>query len=255
MNDFTVVRRFVDSAQNVDTPSELSDLMEAICADLGVRHFALIHHTDLRLTQPGIININNYPPVWADYFIERQFYRIDPVLQACMRTSMAFRWSDLSKHIRLNARHRAVLDGAAREGLSEGMTVPAVVAGEHYGSCSFAAPRCSKKFARHVLSANLIGTFSFEAARRVVRVQPIDPPRLSPRQRDCILLAGQGKSNWDIGKILGISEATVKYYMAIARERYDVGSREQLVVRALLEGEISFAEMMPAQYIQLDGSS
>lgn len=254
MNDFTFVRSFVEQAQAVETPSGLFDLMAMTCTDLGFRHFALIHHVDLRVPRPGIINLNNYPSVWADYFIERQLYRIDPVLQACLRNAGGFSWSDLTKLIRPDARQRAVLRDAAREGLSEGVTVPAAVCGEPHGSCSFAAPRCLKKFARNGLVAQLVGAFGFEAARRVARVKRVDPPKLTPRQRECISLIGQGKSNWEIAAILGLQPPTVNSYLADARKRYDVVSRAQLVAQALLEGEISFSELKPAQYIQMNGS-
>lgn len=245
-----LTQEFVDRARAVTSTRELISLMDAITNELGFRHYALIHHTDLRRSRPGIVNINNYPAVWGDYFVEQRLYRFDPVVQACFRTAVGFRWSNLSKLIRLNSRDRGILEGAAREGLADGMTVPYSVKDEPVGSCSFATPKNPKQFDRCELVGQLVGNFGFEAARRLIksshgrRSLP-----LSPRQHECVVLVAQGKSNWEIGTILGLSPVTIGHYLADARARYDVKTRQQLVVRALLDGDISFAEIMPQQYV------
>src|SRR5690606_663244 len=91
-----IVGTFIDRARSVTTERELHSLMEDLCRELGFRYFALIHHADLRNAHSGLININNYPPIWRDIWIEQQLWRIDPVVHACFRTCVGFRWSDLS---------------------------------------------------------------------------------------------------------------------------------------------------------------
>ena len=115
---------------------------------------------------------------------------------------------------------------------------------------SLAAPRCAKRFERVEIIGQVVGAFGFEAARRLAKQQRrLSSKQLSPRQRECVILVAQGKSNWEIGTILGLSPVTIAHYLTDARSRYDVTSRQQLVVRALLDGEISFAEILSAQYV------
>jgi LuxR family quorum-sensing system transcriptional regulator CciR len=96
--------------------------------------------------------------------------------------------------------------------------------------------------------AQLVGSFAFQAARTLVakmRELPDRPPvKLTQRQLECIALVARGKSDWEIGKILGLSEATVTTYVKHARERYDVPTRIQVVLRALYEGSIPFSEIL-----------
>ncbi|WP_162854510.1 LuxR family transcriptional regulator [Sphingobium estronivorans] len=236
--------------------AELRRLMEDICSEIGFRHFALIHHDDLRKDKPGLININNYPPVWADYFIERRLYIEDPIVHACLRTNAGFSWSNLSDLIRLNGRHRTILEHAGREGLNEGITIPACVRGERSGSCSFGGPRDGTALERYMMIAQLVGAFGFAAARRLASGNELvvpQAPRLSPRQRECVILVGQGKSDWEIATILGLSPITVKHYLADARRVYDVPSRTQLVICAILDNEIGLSELAPWQYVHLVG--
>jgi LuxR family quorum-sensing system transcriptional regulator CciR len=69
-------------------------------------------------------------------------------------------------------------------------------------------------------------------------------PRLTDRQLDCVVLAAQGKSDGVIAQLLGISGETVHQHIETAKRRYGVASRMQLVVRALYDNLITFADTL-----------
>ena len=56
---------------------------------------------------------------------------------------------------------------------------------------------------------------------------------LSPREREVLSLMVQGKTNKEIGNILGITEATVKCHVSVILARLGVTDRTQAVVVAL----------------------
>jgi len=58
------------------------------------------------------------------------------------------------------------------------------------------------------------------------------------------VLVARGKTDWEIGTILGISQETVKRHIADARARYDVTKRTQIVLRALYDGLVPLSEML-----------
>lgn len=71
---------------------------------------------------------------------------------------------------------------------------------------------------------------------------PDDPPlaiSLPPREIQCLDWCSQGKTNWEIGRILGISERTVEHHIASAMRRLGAASRVQGVALALKLGLIS----------------
>lgn len=55
---------------------------------------------------------------------------------------------------------------------------------------------------------------------------------LTARQIDCLRWVQEGKTAWEIGQILGISNRTVESYLAIAFERLEVNTRVQAVLKA-----------------------
>jgi LuxR family quorum-sensing system transcriptional regulator CciR len=148
--------------------------------------------------------------------------------------------------IRITPHHRRFFELAVKHGLRDGVTVPCNIPGEWRGSCSFASRQELRRLDDILPLIQLAGAFAFQAARRISGFPP-DPSasrtQVSRRQRECILLAARGKSDTDIGTILSLSPVTVRHYLDAARQRFDLATRQQLVIAALASGEISFTEL------------
>jgi DNA-binding NarL/FixJ family response regulator len=56
-------------------------------------------------------------------------------------------------------------------------------------------------------------------------------PELTPREQDVLEWLRQGKSNWVIGQLVGISEHTVKHIVSVILHKYGVSSRYELLDR------------------------
>lgn len=241
---FSRVDAFVRDVRDLDSEEALAGALADVCRDLGFRYFALTHHVDVRRTSAAI-RIHNYPEGWAEWFDERSLGLTDPVHRATNVTSVGFAWSRLPDMIALTPEDRRILDLARREGIGEGFTVPAHVPGEAHGSCSFACVAGEPFLDQHLPLLQLVGAFAFEAARAMRRRQlSKGPVQLTDRQRECVMWAARGKSDWEIAKVLGVSEATVGEHLRHAYERYGVGKRTLVAVHALFDGTIGFLDVL-----------
>lgn len=244
---------FLTEIQQAADLADVERLLEAAARELGFRHYAMIHHDDHRAASPGLINMNNYPADYAEAYFSGLYHRDDPVVHACIAANACFAWCELADLIELAPRHHHFLERGARHGVTHGITVPASVLGERSGSCNFCSPRIPDLTQRHIAVAQMVGGFAFQKARRIIgrRPRPIRAVGLQQRQRECAILAAQGKSNTDIATILGLSPATIKSYIEAACGRYEVHNRTQLVIAAILDGEIGLHEISPRQYRHL----
>lgn len=244
---FDRIDAFVRDLTEVKTEADLAGLMAEISREMGFAYFALTHHVDIRRAPGPAIRLANYPPDWIDYFDDHQLGPSDPVHRASQLTSVGFSWSKLTSLIELTPRDRQILDLATRRGIGEGFTVPAHVPGESNGSCSFAADAGAALSEEHLPLAQLAGAFAFEGARRLwtQRGQLATPPPrgLTDRQRDCLLWAARGKTDWEIGRILGVTEETVARHIKQACARYGVSKRTLLAIRALFDGTLTFTDI------------
>ncbi len=254
---FEEVERFIEQSRRATTPRELECLLGDITNAMGFDYYALMHHVDLapmrrdlrHMCNGTLVAITNYPEAWVDSYVSRNLVASDPVHLASHRTNVGFRWGEADRFLRLSSEHREMFDDTRRAGIVDGYTVPANVPGEANGSCTFATRRGRMLPERNFAMAQLVGSFAFQAARSLVaraQAEPfyLEPPILTQRQLECVLLVGRGKSDWEIGRILGISEETVKHHMKQAREQYDVPKRVQVVMRAVYDGQISLSDVL-----------
>ena len=243
------VQSFVDATKNVATLDELRSLTSDAVVEIGFDYFALLHHVDFTNPPPGTFQIGTFPVAWLGIQRERRYLADDPVLAACQYASAGFVWDELPKLIRLSEKQRKVMSAAQREGLADGFTVPNHVPGEPLGCATFVV-RPGRKFPTESTSAaQSIGNFAFEAGRRIVRstaglgLTPRLPP-LSSRQIDCVVMVAKGKSDSVAAQLLGISPKTVNQHVEAAKRRYEVASRQQLIIRALYESQITFSDVL-----------
>lgn len=238
--------------ETIDSADELAAAMAAITAELGFQYFALGHHVDIVAAGPGAMRLHNYPQCWAEYYDRNTLGVSDPVHRASHVTGIGFRWSQMATMIPLTPTDLKILALGRAHGIGNGFTVPVHVPGEARGSCSF-ANEVGRPLPDTMLPlAQLAGAFAFEASRRLWTGRGSDPgksaPRLTDRQRDCVLWVARGKGDWEISLILGISEETVARHIKQACERYGVNKRTLLVIRTLFDGTLTFSDIFRARY-------
>jgi LuxR family quorum-sensing system transcriptional regulator CciR len=247
MHPFERAEYFLRDVSETNTESELAEALEIVSRELGFSYFALTHHVDIRRSSEPAIRLHNYPGDWVEYYDQNSLGVSDPVHRASHVTSVGFAWSEIPRMIAMTAKDHVILMRGGTRGIGDGFTVPANVPGESNGSCSFANPAGTPMREEDLPIAQLVGAFAFEAARRLWRVRSplIHPqPRLTDRQRECILWVARGKSDWEISRILGIQHETVVRHLKQARERFGVGKRTMLAVQALFDGSISFTDVL-----------
>lgn len=67
---------------------------------------------------------------------------------------------------------------------------------------------------------------------------PIGSIHLTPREIEVLVWTAKGKTKWEIGQLLSISEDTVKKHMASACNRLEASNKTHAVAVALLHGLI-----------------
>lgn len=246
MGMLSIAEEFVEHVTRAAATEDLADALSLISRTMGFEYYALSHHVDIAQAGDKAIRLHNYPDQWAQFYDANALGVSDPVHRASHVTSVGFIWSQIPAMIPLTPNDRRVLALGSEHGIGDGFTVPANVPGEARGSCSFAIA-ADRAMPRDMLPlAQLVGAFAFEGARRVweVRDNGAAPrPRLTDRQRDCVLWAARGKSDWEIGRILGVSEETVARHIRHACERYGVNKRTLVVIRTLFDGTLTFGDI------------
>ncbi|NPU13408.1 LuxR family transcriptional regulator [Bradyrhizobium sp. 83002] len=234
---------FIDCANRTQSLSDLFDLLVGSAADQGfgeVAYGALNYEETVRLPEHPMPAIAlNFPLDWRKHYFERKYYNIDPVVRRTASHTRPFMWDQLLKQKRLQAGERLVINESREAGLKHGVSVPLFGPSGRIAVLSFASRFNDADPVRqirhlHALACQFHVAFG-ELSRPALDNRAIT---LSQRERECLRWTAEGKTSWDIGIILKISENTINFHIKKVMRKLDTTSRTVAVVKAIRLGLI-----------------
>ena len=238
----------VDCLRSAGSLEEIALRLAEVSRELGFAYHALVQHADIARPPRQFLFMQNYPAAWVDTYARGGLHRVDPARRLAGYRPGSFAWSEIPRFGRLSVLEARMMDEAHGAGLGEGVTVPLHAFGERAASCSFVTASGQDLPADALWTAEAVARAAFSAIFDLThRGRSKRLPRLTPRQLQCIELVGQGKSDWAIGTILGLTEDTVTAYLRAARQVLGVSSRTQLAVAAIAYGLIGVGDMVSWQ--------
>lgn len=191
-----------------------------------------------RHLDPGCILMCTRPAAWAEAYFARGYAKHDPVLREIARSRRAFDWPGGIEARTLSRRQQVVVRHAARFGLTSGLAVPIPDAGGNIGFVDIAGSQpCTDEKQRGALT--LVSIYLYHKLRGLAAAQTRPTERLSAREREILHWIAEGKSDWQIGRILAISAKTVNYHTENVKRKFGVATRMQAVVSAIQQGKLS----------------
>jgi LuxR family quorum sensing-dependent transcriptional regulator len=171
------------------------------------------------------------PAGFLETYLARGYSKHDPMLREVVVSQRPVQWSEVARRRSLTRAERDVLRHAARFGLEDGFAVPVRDAGGFIGLINIAGPPVDLDEETRALLI-LVAPYVYQrlcglkdAARR--------SPGLTAREAEVLSWIAEGKSDWQIGKILGISRKTVNYHIENVKRKFGVASRIQALMAAL----------------------
>ena len=239
---------FIDLCRSGAAASELAGLFQRELDACGFRFFSCTSHVDPLRPPRGAVVLHNYPAEWMRAFSELDFYYIDPVFHYANRSLTPFFWDADEFRAELTAPQLEIMEEARRFGIEHGYTVPIHAPrspGAYRASCSV-VPDSAAVDAESYLAVQLMSCYMYSALSREAEAASASglPRGLTRRERQCLELAAQGKSDWVAGRILGISERTVHNHIEHAKRRLGVATRVQAIVHALVSRQIAFGDVI-----------
>ncbi|TCP39608.1 helix-turn-helix transcriptional regulator [Rhodovulum marinum] len=189
---------------------------------------------------------SSYGTEFDRFFVSGGAFLADVTTQWAINSEGAVSWG-LSRRLnargQLTAKQREVHERSLALGIVNGYTVSlrspraALISG--FGLCAEEAStqgRVDRTWQAHGDEV-LMALSAFDVcARAMPRVPPEE--ELSPRQREVLEWAGDGKTIEEIAEIMGLHRNTVTKHMQEARERLGVANTLQAVLRAVIQGQI-----------------
>jgi len=233
------ISEFIEQCNREKSPEAVLSLMQRAVGDIGFDRYAYCaltgHDRYLPGNKPAPAIALNFPTSWTDYYFERRYQAIDPVIVNAPRIEGPFLWDSMSTRYRLTRRQAAVMNQAREARLRDGVGVP--LHGPFGSVCllTFAAgdghPDARAFLAKlGILSAQFHLAYS-EVGRADVGLPSV--PRLSERERECLQWLAAGRSRAEVGEILHLSENTVRFHLKNVFKKLETNNRVLAIVKGI----------------------
>ena len=215
---------------------------------------------------------SNYSESWRERYDRNGFAYVDPTVSHSLSSSLPLVWEPGAF---ASSQQQTLYEEARMHGLRSGVTLPVHGPQGEFGVLSFASDARPDAEARRAAAAalpalTLVRDYALASSARFREAllhphphpqarplhqhsqqhpyhQPHVPqhqidaqraalPRLTRRELEVLQWVMAGKSSWEIARITSCSEATVNFHLANVRQKFDVNTRQQAVVKAIALG-------------------
>jgi DNA-binding CsgD family transcriptional regulator len=210
--------------------------MERFARQMGFDRFVYALKITALTLMPQEYLLSGYPKEWVNRYISRGYFKIDPIVSHCERNAVPVLWDE---HMLAERVAPEFWEEARSFGLRAGLSFTVREQPGVTGILSLSRDQPIDLDA-HELAA-VIGRAQIFASVLHNAVVRIDLPRLIPeakspltaRERECIRWSVDGKTAWEIGKILGITERTAIFHINNVTHKLGAVNKTQAIVRAL----------------------
>jgi LuxR family quorum sensing-dependent transcriptional regulator len=223
---------------HIDSEVELLKHLSHAVSAFGYEHLccACPPNGNRRVFEDSVL-MNGWPKGWFEQYSKSNFYPHDPVVKFTRTQTKSFCWNQtpVSPDDKIA---QSIMDIAAVDyRMRHGLCVPIHGVHGYQASVSFAGfeveERVEAKSAVEIVAVYAFNRFNqLRSITNAVKV-------LTAREREVMVWIAAGKSAWDIGSILSVSEDTVNKTVASAMRRLNVYNRPQAVAESIRRGEIS----------------
>ncbi len=210
--------------------------------NLGFNTVSAMAVVDFAVGRSEFVSIDNAPDGYATAMHDVPSMRRDPVMQHCRHHSVPIIW-DQNTYTRLGLGE--LWEEQARFGYRTGIAMALhLPEGRHFAfgvERDKPLPSDGGELQRLVADLQLFAVHAQDAAMRLLSpaAPAIDRPVLTPRELEALRWTMEGKTAWELGAILGITERTAVLHVNNAMHKLGCSSKHQAVLRALRLGLIS----------------
>ena len=218
---------FIERLEGVGAVNSAMDAMADAFAAFGFKTLIVtgLPNPDQRFEQ--VVLDKRWPAEWFKLYTTKRYINVDPVARLCRNSLNPFEWSEAPFDPEQEPRAVEVMQRAADFHMSNGFIVP--IHGRHYDACVSIGGAHLDLNARSKPAIHLMAMYGFDRVRRLLDPERQRLPRLTARERETLAWASQGKSAWEIGEILGISQRTVEEHLAAAGRKLGAVNRVHAV--------------------------
>lgn len=182
----------------------------------------------------------DWPQEVLNAYVEQGLATRDPLVFAARRRIAPFLWDEIRSDPHMPDDSQAMFAFADSYGFVDGYSVPIHGPGGYQGLVSMLARKRLALSAHDRAVLEVMARTLHERCRVTEGLgnAGIETPKLTQREVECMRWVAAGKTNWEIGQVLGISGSTVHFHVERVKKKLNKTTRTEAVAILVLHGLI-----------------
>lgn len=228
----------ISAIMDAKSEQELVERLKSAAQALGFEQFVMGVEVNRPLIKPVQHVINGYTQLWQSVYAERDFVCKDPTVRHCKISSEPLVWSEQM----YSEGSLELWEESKKYGVGHGVSIPIHEREGVKSMFNLARDQSIVKDQRE-LQAMLAGARVLASCAHFAMTKLIVPglldardPRLTRRERECLIWAAKGKTAFEIGMILNIAETTAVFHLNNVVRKFNVANRTQAIAVGVAMG-------------------
>ncbi len=238
MNLATSVLDIASEIERTKNKADLARFLEKTLSQFGVERLGVIELVGSKNRLP--INWTPGFEDWNSHYFGKNYRFHDPIVRSLLDygTTPKF-WSDIEQTLKSGSQAWRVMNEGREFGFGMGVTFPIPGSDGYLAAITAIGPVVAKE-SDDCKALDVISTYIYRQLLAFEKTELSEDKvvQLTRREKECVHWLAEGKTYWDIGEILSVSQNTVRRHCENVKEKYGVSSRTQTVVEAIRRGDL-----------------
>ncbi len=182
------------------------------------------------------IALSTWPEEWAERWLKKGYIIHDPITQYLLKSRKPFLWSTAYKHA--SQFGKTIINESREFDFKDGIVFPITTGTGPLGCVSIGADKIDLKSTEWAI-LELVAIHCYMHIECLCgRLEQSVMAHLSKRETEVLHYVAEGKTNWEIAKILNLSEHSIKEYLHNTALKLNSTNRAHAVSLAIQRGYI-----------------
>ena len=241
----SIGQEVLSALRNCNSVGEINRVLLKFAIGLGSELFQLTPGPQNPFDDEAFLaQIGNFPEELRKVYMVDAICNTDPSYLAALHQNSPLKWRNMFLQSKTQAQKDFV--GKLRQWkIVDGISIPIHGPNGCIAILMFASTKILGKSAEDSDSLSLIAVAVMQRLKRIIAYRLLPNKSdiyLTLREAECLSWVLDGKTNWEIGVLVGISARTVQFHIANCARKFGVHNRIQAAIKALISGMITLPE-------------
>jgi len=235
-------RELYQAFADTKSEDELGCTLGRVLQSYGFAHFAYLGFNPPN-SKARVYFKSDYPECWISRYIAKKYVFSDPVIQESRTQRLPYAWGEPAGEEILTRKQTRIMRECLDHGIRNGIGVPVHAPHGEFAVMTAIYDGPPKDMSKVLLESHpelyLAGVYFHSAIwQNYLSADETQSATLTAREVDVLSWASRGKTNWEVARILGISENAVKFHIRNSCKSLGTCSKLHTVTKAICLGLI-----------------